>query len=132
MSFLVDTDTCSANLKGNSRVKNRFLQYTGGIYIPTVTLGELYTWALRASASPKRLQSLLEFLTDVTVLDLTQDVAQKFGEVRAGLFDRGLPVPALDLLIAATALVHNFTLVTHNTQDFINVPGLRLMDWTLP
>jgi tRNA(fMet)-specific endonuclease VapC len=132
MSFLIDTDTCSANLKANRAVKNRFLLHTGGIYISTITLGELYTWVLRAGASPKRIQSLQELLADVTVLDITQDVAQKFGEVRAGLFDRGLPAPDLDLLIAATALVHNFTLVTHNTQDFVNVPGLRLTDWTLP
>jgi len=38
----------------------------------------------------------------------------------------------LDLLIAATALVHDLTLVTHNTQDFMNVPGLGLADWTVP
>jgi tRNA(fMet)-specific endonuclease VapC len=57
---------------------------------------------------------------------MTQDVARKFGEVRAALLDQGLPPPALDLVIAATALVHNFTLVTHNTLDFGNIPGLRL------
>lgn len=32
-------------------------------------------------------------------------------------------------MIAATSLVHDLTLVTHNTQDFKNVPGLRLEDW---
>ncbi len=90
MSFLVDTDTCSAYLKGNRAVNNRFLQYTGGLYISTVTLGELYTWGLRANAPPKRLQSLLELLRDVTTLDVTGSVAQKFGEVRAALLDRGL------------------------------------------
>ena len=132
MSFLVDTDTCSAYLKGNGAVNNRFLQFTGGLYISTVTLGELYTWGLRASAPPKRLQSLLELLRDVTTLDVTGDVAKKFGEVRAALLDRGLPPPDLDLLIAATALIHNLTLATHNTQDFVNVPGLRWVDWTLP
>jgi len=77
MSFLVDTDTCSANLKANRAVNNRFLQYTGGIYISTITLGELYTWVLRAGASPKRRQSLEELLRDVVVLDFTQDIASK-------------------------------------------------------
>ncbi len=132
MSFLVDTDTCSAYLKGNSAVNSRFFQYTGGLYISTVTLAELYTWVLRAASPPKRSRSLVALLRDVTTLDVTQDVARKFGEVRAALLDQGLPPPGLDLLIAATALVHNFTLVTHNTQDFVNIPGLRLTDWTVP
>lgn len=35
----------------------------------------------------------------------------------------------MDLLIAATALAHDLTLVTHNTHDFAHVPGLRVVDW---
>jgi len=35
----------------------------------------------------------------------------------------------MDLLNAATALVHDLTLVTHNLQDYVNVPGLRVEDW---
>jgi predicted nucleic acid-binding protein len=132
MSFLLDTDTCSAQPKGNRAVQNHFLQYTGGLHISTVTVGELYTWGLRANATPKRMEMLEALLSDVAVLDVTADVAIKFGQTRAGLLDRGLPPPSLDLLIAATALVHNLTLVTHNTQDYTNIPGLRLADWLVP
>ena len=132
MSFLLDTDICSAQLKGNRAVHNRFLQYTGGLHISTVTLGELYTWALRANATPKRMNALQTLLSDVAVLDVTAEVGRRFGETRAELLDRGLPPPGLDLLVAATALVHDFTLVTHNTQDYSNIPGLRLTDWLVP
>jgi predicted nucleic acid-binding protein len=37
-----------------------------------------------------------------------------------------------DAMIAAVALVHNLTLVTHNTSHFQNIPGLRLEDWLAP
>jgi tRNA(fMet)-specific endonuclease VapC len=87
VSFLVDTDICSAYLKGDRRVWNRFMQYSGGLHVSAVTVGELFTWALRAKASPARLQGLLDLLRDVTVLEITLDVARKFGEVRAGLLD---------------------------------------------
>lgn len=132
MSFLLDTDTCSAHLKGNPQVTNRFLQYTGRLHISAVTLGELYTWALRAKAPPKRLQDLLTFLSDVQVVDVTADEARRFGEIRAGLLDQGLPAPDMDLLIAATALLYGFTLATHNTSDYKNVPQLSLVDWMIP
>ena len=52
--------------------------------------------------------------------------------VRADLLDRGIVVGELDLLIAATALVHNLTLVTHNTTDYRNIPNLRLADRLVP
>ena len=32
-------------------------------------------------------------------------------------------------MIASVALVYDLTLVTHNTVDFRNIPGLRLNDW---
>jgi tRNA(fMet)-specific endonuclease VapC len=35
-------------------------------------------------------------------------------------------------MIASVALVHDLTLVTHNTSDFQNVPNLRLEDWIVP
>jgi tRNA(fMet)-specific endonuclease VapC len=55
--------------------------------------------------------------------------AEKFGQVRGTLLKKGVSIPTVDLMIASAALVHNLTLVTHNTADFQNIPGLRLDDW---
>ena len=73
-----------------------------------------------------------DFLDGVIILDLTEQVAETFGDVRASLLDVGRPVPALDLLIAATALHHGLTLVTHNVRDYASVPGLSIEDWLVP
>ena len=51
--------------------------------------------------------------------------------MQAGLLDIGSPAPGMDLMIAATALLHDLTLVTHNTQDYAVIPGLRMVDWTI-
>ena len=75
------------------------------------------------------MQALLDLFNDVTILDVTENVGRKFGELQAVLFDAGKPAPEMDLLIAATALVHDLTLVTHNVRDFANVPGLMVQDW---
>lgn len=77
MSFLLDTDICSAQMKGNARVHGRFIQYGGRLSISTVTLGELNAWALRAQASPKRMQSLLDLLQEVQVLALDEAAAHR-------------------------------------------------------
>ena len=47
MSFLLDTDICSAYMKGNHQVWQRFMQYSGRLHVSPVTVGELYTWAFR-------------------------------------------------------------------------------------
>jgi tRNA(fMet)-specific endonuclease VapC len=132
LSFLLDTDTCSAYVKGNPLVFNRFLQYGGGLSISTITLGELFTWALRAHAPRRRLQDVQDLLKLVSLRDVTRDVAVKFGEIRAALLDQGLPVGEMDLLNAATSLVHNLTLVTHNRADYANIPNLTVVDWLIP
>ena len=121
MSFLLDTDICSAWMKGHPAVSNRFVQYGGRLHLSAVTLGELWAWVGRANAPPGRLQRLLDLLKDVQVLLLDESVARKFGEVRAWQLDRGLSTPDLDLLNASVALVHNLTMVTHNTRDYTNV-----------
>ena len=128
----MDTDTCSAYVKGNPLVFQRFVQYGGRLYVSTIILGELLTWALRAKASPSRLQDVHDLLRLVVVLDVTQDVAWKFGELRANLLDGGFNVPDLDLFNASVASVHSFTMVTHNTADYANIPGLTLVDWLVP
>ena len=132
MSFLLDTDICSAHLKGDRRLGDRFVQFGGRLHVSAVSVGELYSWVLRGKASPGREQGLLDLLSGVTVLDVDHDVARKFGEVRAKLLDQGRPVPGMDLLIAATALAHGLTVVTHNTRDFAIVPGLTVADWLEP
>ena len=132
MSFLVDTDICSAYMKGNHDVWQRFMQYRGQLHVSVITEGELFTWALRAKAAPKRLQTLLDLLNDMTVLDVTTEIGRKFGALRAALLDAGQVTPEMDLFIAATALVHNLTLVTHNVQDFTHLAGLTVQDWFNP
>lgn len=128
MSFLLDTDICSALLKSTA-LTHRFLQHSGRISVSTISLSELYTWALRRNAPPRRLQGIVDLLVDVHLLDVTPSISRRFGELQSALLDVGRPAPEMDLLIAATALVHDLTLVTHNVQDFANISGLRIEDW---
>jgi predicted nucleic acid-binding protein len=106
--------------------------HTGGLRVSTIVAGELFTWARRANASPKRLAKLQELLGEVDVLPVDLAIAEQFGEIRASLLDAGGRCPEMDLLIAATALVYDLTVVTHNTADFQNIPDLRVEDWLIP
>jgi tRNA(fMet)-specific endonuclease VapC len=132
MSFLLDTDICSAHLKGDRQVSSRFLQYSGRLNISVLTASELYTWANRRTAPPLRLTAVRDMLFAARLLDVDRHVAESSGEFRAVLLDQGKPIPSVDLFIAATAMLHDLTLVTHNVRHFQSVPGLRIVDWLAP
>lgn len=132
MSFLLDTDTCSAYLKNDPRATGKVMFHFGGLHISVITIGELLIWALRAKAPASRLQAVKRLVATATIHEIDTIVAEKFGEIRAALFDRGKTVGEMDLLNASVALIHNLTLVTHNTADYAAVPGLTLDDWLVP
>ena len=69
MSFLLDTDTCSAHMRRPAQLAHRFIQYTGRLAIPTIVLGELYAGAYK-HPNPTRLLTLIsDLLQEVSVLD---------------------------------------------------------------
>jgi tRNA(fMet)-specific endonuclease VapC len=133
MSFLLDTDMCSAHLKRPSGLMHRFVQHSGRLHISTIALGELYVWAYQRTNPQPVVQRIEDdLLADLHVLDFDSQCSKEFGKVRGELLKRGLAASRMDLMIAAVALVHGRILVTHNTTDYANVPGLQMEDWLSP
>ena len=132
MTHLLDSKICSAHMRRPGGLAHRFFQHAGGLAISTVVLAELYAGAYKRP-NPDRLLSLIaDLLPEVFLLDFDHACAQEFGTVKGELLRKGISVPDTDLMIATAALVHDLTLVTHNTADFQNIPGLRLEDWLTP
>ena len=68
-------------------------------------------------------QDLIEFVGCSNICTMDDDIVEKTIDVRR-VFKIQLP----DAVIAATALIHNFTLVTSNTKDFKNISGLEVIN----
>ena len=114
-------------------MSHRFVQRSGRLYTSSVSLAKLYDWAhSRSDPTPTRaaIQSLLKY--EVALIPFDADCAEEFGRLRPDLRRQGITVDNMDLLIGATALVYDLTLVTHNTRHFQNIPNLRLEDWLTP
>jgi tRNA(fMet)-specific endonuclease VapC len=111
---------------------HRFIQYAGSLAIPSIVLAELYAGAYKHPNSARLLALIGDLRHEVHVLDFDEAAAERFGQLRGTLLQRGIQVSRMDLMIASVALVHNLTLVTHNTADYQNIPGLRLDDWLVP
>ena len=125
MSHLLDTNICAAHFRRPAGLAHRFFQFGGGLFVPTIVLGELYAGAYHVANPSPLLLKITDLLIDVQVLDFDQDCAESFGKIRGSLLRKGISIPTADLMIAAVALVHDLTLVTNNIADFRHVPGLR-------
>jgi toxin FitB len=101
------------------------------LFISVITIAELWEGVSRLSPGAKRrsFEASFDLLPDRflgRILSVDSAVAIEFGEIQAG---RG-PLPSLDTLIAATAIVNRLTLVTRNTKDMART-GAKILDpWT--
>jgi toxin FitB len=125
--YLVDTNVVSESRKGtraNAGVREFFKHVVANqvsIFLSVVTVGELRRGVelirhrgdtLQAIRLEKWLAHLLRQHEDC-ILDIDSDIAQLWGRLRVPHHEN-----ALDKLIAATALIHNLTVVTRNHYDF--------------
>jgi tRNA(fMet)-specific endonuclease VapC len=95
-------------------------------------LAELYAGAYKHPNSQQFLVDISELAQELKVLDFDDHCAEVFGRQYGSQARQGLKTPKFDLMIASVALVHDLTLVTHNTRDYRHVTGLRLEDWLSP
>jgi tRNA(fMet)-specific endonuclease VapC len=128
--YALDTNSVSYYLKGRGRLAERLLaEPPSDVGIPAVVVYEIAYGAARAGAPPGLSGRLGSFLAAFRVLPFGEAEARTAARVRADLEASGRPIGPHDVLIAATALEHGATLVTHNTREFGRVRGLRLEDW---
>jgi len=72
---------------------------------------------------PVAYQILTDFMDDSDILELSESVAIQTIALR-----KQYKIKLPDAIIAATALVHGFELISRNTSDFKNVTGLTVID----
>ena len=128
--YLLDTDTIIYAIKGESQVTRR-LEETAGQpkAVSVITYGELFFGAMKSAAPQANLAKVRRVGELFPVIEVSRAVMETFGSLKAELQNRGKAVADFDLVIAATALVHSYSLVTNNQRHFRNIPGLRLENW---
>ncbi len=129
--LMLDTDTASYLIKGNSPVLDSFIraQDIWQICISAVTRVELRFGAAGKSANKKLTANVEYFLNMTHTLSWDERAADQYGEVRSALERVGTPIGAFDTLIAAHAKSLDATLVTNNTKHLKFVKGLKLANW---
>ncbi len=103
------------------------------LYLSVLTLGEIRKGIERVEDT-RRKQLLLDWLEVELpnyfvgrLLPVDTHTADRWGRLMASA---GRPLPAIDSLLAATALQHDLTLVTRNTKDFAGLDLQLVNPWS--
>ena len=133
MTYLIDTNVLSElRRKSPNRdvVEWVSLRPASTLYLSVLTLGEIRK-GVESVQQPDRRRILLDWLeSDLPaffagrILDVDGRIADRWGRLLAAA---GRPLPAIDSLIAATALQYNMALVTRNLRDF-SFPELEVIN----
>ena len=128
--YVLDTNTVSYFFRGDGRVPDRLLAVPPrDIALSAITTYELRFGVARVPKAKRLIEQLETLLSWVTILPFDDSVSQVAAKIRVELERAGQPIGPLDVLIAATSLAVNGTLVTRNVSEFSRVPELRVANW---
>jgi tRNA(fMet)-specific endonuclease VapC len=131
MKYMLDTDTCITLIRQRSpRLLEKVVSFMPGeIGLSVITVAELHYGVEHSQYRDKNRDALIQFLLPFDIADFDHDAALAYGSIRADLEAKGLPIGAMDTLIAAHSLALEVTLVTHNLGECQRAPGRKVGGW---
>lgn len=125
--YLLDTDWIIQALAGREPALRTLRRLEGArIYVSYIAVGEIYERAFVSANPQAHMVTFRQFLSPYHLLTLTDPIMDRFAEMRAYLRRRGQLIADFDLLIGATAIQHDLTVLTFNRRDFERIPDLKL------
>ena len=127
MSYLVDTDWIIDYLNADRRAIALFADLVGErLGMSLVTYGEVYDGIYYGRKPVESEAGFVRLLHVIYVIDLNEAIMRRFALIRGGLRKAGLAIGDSGIMIAATALHHDLTLVTRNLDHFQRIPDLKI------
>ena len=130
---LVDTDILSFYFRGEPNVVREFTEYLkeyDQINISIITYFEIIG-GLKFKSAQKQLNDFEEFVSNNTIIHLSEESARISGGKYAELRQSGITIGTSDLLIAGIAIENDLTLVTNNEKQYAPINGLNIENWRL-
>jgi tRNA(fMet)-specific endonuclease VapC len=125
---VVDTDVVSFIFKGHPIDAIYEADLAGcTLMISFMTLAELDRWAIQSKWGAARREWLRLYLQKFVMLLYSRRLCTLWANVTVAAQSRGCRIECADAWVAATALRHDVPLVTHNRNDYLGVPDLKLI-----
>jgi predicted nucleic acid-binding protein len=134
--YILDTNVLSELVK--KRPSSAVLERMGSLAREQLSTSSICVTELRYGAARHPQGGALwariagEVLGGLRILPVAQEEAERAGDLLAALDSRGMPIGIEDVLIGATALVHDLVVATRNVRHFDRIEGLDVESWWEP
>lgn len=128
--YLLDTNICIYLLKGQFNINEKVKKVVAeNCFLSEITIAEMKFGVENSSKKKQNREKLKEFqsLFDIIPIFPSLDI---YAKEKSRLRKKGRIVDDFDLLIGATAIFNNLTLVTRNSKHFERLNGIDIEDWT--
>ena len=128
---VLDTDTLSAIMRQDPTVipkARTYLVQHGQFTLSIITRYEILR-GLKAKHATKQVVNFDRLCGRSNILPITDEVVVQAAEIYATLSEEGKLIGDADILIAASALVHQLGIVTNNEDHFKRIRGLQVENW---
>jgi tRNA(fMet)-specific endonuclease VapC len=128
VAYLLDTDWVIDYFNNKESTSSKIEELIDeGIGISIISLAELYEGVLNSRNPESSENLLLEFMNEVSVMEIDEGICRIFGELRGKLRKKSLLIDDFDIVIASTAMYHEITLCTNNRKHYDRIEGLKVL-----
>jgi predicted nucleic acid-binding protein len=116
LKLVLDTNIYSDYAEGLPDVVDFMARFGESLHMPSIVLGELsfgFLKGRRRRFNEQKLEEIIKLL-DIEVIDVTKDVARKYGLIYSTLLKKGTKIPINDVWIAACCMEIGGTLLTRD------------------
>ncbi|MCL2820873.1 MAG: PIN domain-containing protein [Oscillospiraceae bacterium] len=131
MDYVFDSNTIIHLMRGTKSIESKVdeARKSNARFIIPYTVHYEITRGLLIKQIPKHIKVYDIICSNCSVESITDEVWDKAAEIYADLYKKRFTVADADILIAAFCIINRYTLVTDNTNDFLNISKLNYINW---
>lgn len=126
--YFVDTSVIVEYLRGYRKIIDRLNRLEGELTSSYICMAELYEGIARSKEQNRAQEAVEQFFSGMSeIYGVDEMIAKQFGFIRAILKKEGQVIEDIDILIGATCVAYNLSLVTLNQKHFLRIQNISLL-----
>lgn len=133
MGIIIDTCILIEIERGKVNLDFTNLNTESPLYISSITVAELLIGVNNSTTEERRIKKetfLNQIIASIEVIDFGIEESRIYANILSTLYKKNVTIGIHDLLIAATAISNNCSVLTRNIKDFERIEGVNLVNLT--